>query len=150
MKTYTKDIAVPIYNEILTVGTTKVTTLSGGLPFVRGDKFAIRRRIKLALGTTIDEAWLTVKTALGDTDASAIFQKKITNSDSPGTGHIEDTGSSTGTAVVRFDVVTVDSETMNANQEYFYDIQVKVATTNDIHTVESGKQVATDQATRDT
>lgn len=122
--------------------------LHNGIGIVRGDVFSIRRTVnKIPSGRTIVEAWLTVKAAIADVDASATFQKIITSTDVAGTGQIEDTGAD-GSAVLRFDLTAANTTAMTAGTSYFYDIQARTDT-SDILTLESGTTSATSQVTID-
>jgi len=122
--------------------------LHNGLGIVRGDAFSIRRTLnKLPSSRTIAEAWLTLKAAIADADASATWQKIITSSDVVGTGMIEDTGAD-GSGVIRFDATASNTLAMTAYVNYFYDIQIRLDN-NNILTLESGITSATEQVTID-
>jgi hypothetical protein len=119
-----------------------------GRGLVRGDKFPYRYRFDTA-GLTASEAWLTVKeTPASQADGSALFQKVITSTNVAGTGQIEDTGSSSGTCVVRFDITTTNSEAAVAGTKYTYDVQA-LFSNGDIYTLLKGPAIWTDQVTRD-
>ena len=125
-----------------------VVTLDRGKGFTRGDVLTIRRRVyDVPSGRTVDEAWLTVKAAIADTDANATFQKIITSSDVAGTGQIEASGSD-GTAILRFDLSNTNTTAMTADVRYFYDIQIRFDD-SDIQTLENGEQVASAEITID-
>lgn len=124
------------------------SNLHNGLGIVRGDVFSIRRTVnKIPSSRTVVEAWLTVKAAVADVDASATFQKIITSTDSAGTGQIEDTGAD-GSAVIRFDITAANTTAMTASTSYFYDIQIRLDNSA-ILTLESGTTSATAQITID-
>lgn len=114
-------------------------TLDGRIEnLVAGDDLEVTRTItKVPSGTTLSNATLTVKGAAADDDAEAVFQKKITTTDVPGTGQITNDGAS-GTGAVRFDITDVDSGLMDPGRDYVYDIQVKTAV-GGIYTPEIGK-----------
>jgi len=116
--------------------------------FVRGDAFARVFFVNRLRGLTVSEAWLTVKAATSDADGAATFQKIITTSNVAGTGQIENAGS-TGTAKLRFDITTANSEALTAGTVYYYDVQVKLSN-NDIVTLVKGFATAEEQVTRDT
>lgn len=122
--------------------------LHGGLGIARGDVFSIRRTInKIPSSRTVVEAWLTVKAAIADVDASATFQKIITSNDVAGTGQIEDTGAD-GSAVLRFDLTAANTTAMTAGTVYYYDIQIRLDNSA-ILTLESGTTSAISQVTID-
>lgn len=124
------------------------SNLHNGLGIVRGDVFSIRRTVnKIPSSRTVVEAWLTVKAAIADVDASATFQKIITSSDVAGTGQIEDTGAD-GSAVIRFDLTAANTTAMTTGTVYYYDIQIRLDNSS-ILTLESGTTSATAQITID-
>ena len=91
---------------------------------VAGDTKVVRRTVRnVDTADPLVEAWLTVKAARGDSDPGVV-QKIITTTDVPGTGHIEDDGSTDGNAVVRFDLSSTDTTDIY-NSGVFYDIQVR-------------------------
>ena len=112
-------------------------SLQGG---VNGDSFPVFRTIRKipAIGDSLGStATLTVVKAaftLKDVDtnndaddATAKFQKVITTTDVPGTGHIVNAGSGTGDnreARVRFDINAEDTYALNPSKEYPWDIQL--------------------------
>ena len=92
---------------------------------VAGASWTIRRQIvNVPSGQLITEAWFTVKKDINDADSSAIVQKYITVTNVAGTGQIEDQGSS-GTGIVRFDLLHTDTVLFDENIVYEYDIKVK-------------------------
>lgn len=124
--------------------------LDNGEGLVRGDKFSRYFFVNRLRGNTLAEAWLTVKSSpTNDADGAAIFQKVITSGNVAGTGQIEDIGTN-GTANLRFDLTTANTEAMTAGTKYTYDVQVRLTTSNDILTLVKGPAVATEQVTRDT
>ena len=116
---------------------------------VIGDDISIRRTIDRTLsgflaGTTITNAWLTIKAAVADADPGLV-QKAITTSDVPGMGEIEDDGTGDVDMIVRFDLVPADTVAI-ATSLRFFDIQVKT-TGGQIYTPEKGRIAATPQVT---
>ncbi len=113
--------------------------LSRGLGIEIGDQFAIKRPVyAIPSGETVTRAWLMIKASELTSDANAEIKKEITTSDVAGTGQVEKDGSD-GTALLRFDVVAADWTPVNADQEYFYAIQVLLSGGN-ITTLERGKE----------
>ncbi len=104
-------------------------TLDGRIDnLVAGDDLEITRTITgVPAGTSLSDAWFTVKEHEADSDAAAIFQKAINTVDSPGTGHITDDGASDTVGAVRFDITDVDSALLTPGRDYAFDIQVKTA-----------------------
>lgn len=124
------------------------SNLHDGNGIVRGDQFSVWRRISgVPPGATISEAWLTVKTAIVDVDGSAIFQKDITTTNVPGTGHVVNSGSSGG-GLLRFDLTAANTMAMTAGTLYYYDIQILLSS-GDVLTLESGETSARAQVTID-
>ncbi len=114
-------------------------TLDGRIEnLVAGDDLQITRTItNVPAGTTLAQAWFTVKEDDADATAAKIIQKDITTADVPGTGQITDDGAD-GTGAVRFDISDVDSALLEPGRDYAYDIQVRTAG-NAIYTPEKGK-----------
>ena len=105
---------------------------------VAGDDLEITRTItKVPSGTTLTDAWLTVKEHPDDADADAIIDKQITPTDAPGTGQITDTGAD-GTGAVRFDLADTDTSKLTPGRDYYWDIQVKTAA-GAVYTPTAGK-----------
>jgi hypothetical protein len=128
-------------------------TLDGGRGLVRGDKFFRRFHLTNLQGWYANEAWLTVKAdPAADADGSATFQKIITAVNAAGTGHIEDTGQTSGVCVLRFDLTSTNTEAMTAGTTYTWDGQVTLTdgTLTQILTFARGPVQAIDQVTRDT
>ncbi len=105
---------------------------------VSGDDLEITRTITLVpSGTTITDAWFTLKEHPDDLDSEAIISKQITDTDVPGTGHITDTGGD-GTGAVRFDLSDTDTALPEIGRDYSWDIQVKMAN-GAVYTPDVGK-----------
>jgi hypothetical protein len=105
---------------------------------VSGDDLEITRTITLVpSGTTITDAWFTLKEHPDDADSEAIINKQITPTDSPGTGQITDTGAD-GTGAVRFDLSDTDTALPEIGRDYYFDIQVKTAA-GSIYTPNAGR-----------
>lgn len=104
---------------------------------VQGDNIDITRTID-TLPASITTAWFTVKSSKSSTsDTNAIFQKKITSTNVPGTGVITDDGTTDGVAAVRFELVNADTILLTNETAYYYDIQV-LTSTGKIYTPEIG------------
>ncbi len=117
---------------------------------VVGDDLSIRRTIDFGLtgfptGTTIDKAWLTVKSAIGDVDPG-IFQKVITTTDVPGTGEIENDGTGDVNMVIRFDLIPANTQSIGPTLARFFDIQLKTDG-GQIYTPEKGVMKGVDEVT---
>jgi hypothetical protein len=107
--------------------------------WVVGDPFSVQRTIQFApagkpentfpAGTTIVQAWLTVKVNLTDLDAAALVQKIITTTNQPGIGQIENDGTGDVDFVVRFDL-TAANTLLIGNRARHYDIQIRTAAGN--------------------
>ena len=118
---------------------------------VVADDISIRRTIDFTLsgfqaGTTITNAWLTVKANITDADPG-LFQKAVTTADVPGTGQIENNGTGDVNMVVRFDLVPADTTAIGAIDLRHFDIQVKTAG-GKIFTPESGLISSIDEVTK--
>lgn len=121
------------------------TNLHMGKGIVRGDQFSIWRDIlSIPRGQLVSTAQLTLKSSLSDSDPG-VFQKNVTTVSIAGSGQVEDQGSS-GVARIRFDIIAGDTLAMTADQDYYFDIQVKLDN-SDIKTVESGITSAREQVT---
>lgn len=86
-------------------------------------------------GATIIQAWWTVKESETDIDSNAIFSLTIGTAETSSgivTNYVD------GTARVLFIAQPSNSELMQGNATYYYDIQVKLDT-NEIYTIELGK-----------
>lgn len=102
------------------------SNLHKGKGIVRGDQFSIYRTVRgLPSGITLTAALLTIKDAIATADPGLI-QKSITSSNVAGTGKIEDTGAD-GIGKIRFDLTTTNTLLMNADTEYYFDIQVTLS-----------------------
>ncbi len=117
---------------------------------VVGDDLSIRRTIDFAktgfpTGTTINKAWLTVKSGIADADPG-LFQKAITTTGIAGTGEIENDGAGDVNMVVRFDLIPVDTLAIGPTLLRHFDIQVKT-TAGQIYTPEKGLISSVDQVT---
>ena len=116
------------------------SNLHGGKGIVRGDQFSIRRTTtNVPPGHTVTSASLTLRQLVnGEISASGglVFQKPVTPTNIPGTGQIENLGSS-GVGQVRFDLQSADTLAMASEIEYSYDIQVGFSN-GDLLTLERG------------
>lgn len=110
--------------------------------FAVGDNLDITRSVTVPSGT-ISQAWLTVRKTY--TATSGLIAKRITTTDTAGSGYISNAGSS-GTGTVKFYLLQEDTLRLNPLSEYVYDIQVKY-TTDKIETVEIGTITAHPQIT---
>ncbi|MGE0539749.1 MAG: hypothetical protein AB7R89_06185 [Dehalococcoidia bacterium] len=91
---------------------------------VEGDDRVIRFGVTVdPEGDTLDEAIVTLKSSKADADPGLV-QKTISTSDVPGTGHIEDDGTSTGEAVVRVDLTPADMALPTPGTPVVFDVQV--------------------------
>ena len=131
------------------MGVAIVTKLDRGVGLVRGDIFSLRRTLNGLLGRTVDEAWLMVKTGYGVADGSATISKNITGTDAPGTGQIEDSGATDGSAVVRFDFTNTNTTAVAAGTVYLYGIQALLSD-GQVLELETGTAVWRDQVVQDT
>ena len=118
---------------------------------VKGDDISLRRTIDFTAtgfdaGTTITDAWLTVKASIADADPGLV-RKQITTTDVPGTGQIEDDGTGDVDMVVRFDLLPADTLAIDTILRHF-DVQVKTAS-GKIYTPEKGRIAATQEITAD-
>jgi len=107
---------------------------------VVGDDVTIRRTIDVAAsgfssGTTVVEAWMTMKAHVSDPDPG-IFQKTISIADQPGVGQIENDGTGDVDVVLRFDLVPADTIAVGLAKRH-WDIQIKTAA-GKVHTPEKG------------
>ncbi len=110
--------------------------------FVVGDDLEIRRTVT-ELPAAIEVAWLTVKRYAGESDDEARLQKRITETDVPGTGQIVDVGGPGEDGDLRFDLTPEDTASLGA-KIYVHDIQVKLST-GKVYTIEKGTiQLAAD------
>ena len=110
--------------------------------FVAGDDLEIRRTVT-GLPAAIEIAWLTVKRYVGQPDDEASLQKRITATDSPGTGQIVEAGGPGDDGDLRFDLTPEDTASLGA-KPYVHDIQLKLVT-GKVYTIEKGTiQLAAD------
>lgn len=122
------------------------TNLHMGLGIVQGDQFSIRRFVTgIPNGGSVSSAQLTVKLNIADADPG-IFQKNINSVDTASEGQVENSGASGGVASIRFDLIPGDTLAMTTNQDYYFDIQVKLAS-GSILTLERGLTQIVDQVT---
>lgn len=127
-------------------------TLDDGQGFVRGDKFQRRWHVTNLNGWYASQAWLMVKTAYNVADESATISKEISGTDSAGTGQIEDTGQTSGVAVLRFDLTNSDTTALTAGTRYYWDAQIEITdgSLTQIITFASGTVDPTDQVVQAT
>lgn len=118
-----------------------------GEPPVRGDDLEITRRVTMPTGLVASVAWFTLKSVLSDSDPGD-RQLEITTTETAD-GEIEDDGTSSGVAVLRFDFGGTDWTGIDAEVTYQYDIQVRSAT-GSISTPERGTVVFTQDVTLST
>lgn len=108
-------------------------TLDG---LVRGDDYDVIRTVTgVPVGTSLTDAWLTVKLKTDDADPG-LFQKKISTT-LTAQGQIDDDGAGDQTATMTFQLSSADTTLFSPNTVYHYDIQVKTAT-GKIYTPELG------------
>lgn len=113
---------------------------------IAGDDCDVIREIEnVPLGTTLIEAWLTVRE--NHWSAATVLTKNITTAVSVN-GRIEDTGGDT-IGVLRFRLSKAETVLLHEHFEYDYDIQVKVSD-GSIYTPESGKFTAYHSVTSST
>lgn len=106
--------------------------------FVIGDAFRVQRTYTgLQEGIIIEKAWLTVKDAESDLDATALFQKVITAS-LTAAGQITDADTTGGSIAMFFDIVKADNQGAKPYRSYYYDVQVKRNGESKVHTMEKG------------
>lgn len=123
------------------------SNLHMGFGIVRGDQFSIRRTVVgLPSGNIISSAQLTVKSAYSISDAGATIHKDINTTNNEGVGQVEDAGSN-GTGRIRFDLEAEDTEAFVADNEYYFDIQIKL-NNGSILTLEKGITSAKEQVTQ--
>lgn len=91
---------------------------------------------------TISCAWLTVKAKEAGAEpaanvawASSGGQLKITATDLPSIGQIEQT--SAGSGALRFDLTAANTAALTARQTYYFDVQIKLSD-DSLYTVERG------------
>lgn len=121
------------------------SNLHGGNGIVRGDAFPVTRTvIRIPPGNTIVAAWLTLKSAYSASDVAALFQKAITPN--PSSDGIVTNPGADGVGEVLFEVREGDTLLMVADEEYYYDVQVKLSN-NNIRTIERGITSAMEQVT---
>jgi hypothetical protein len=121
------------------------SNLHGGNGIVQGDAFPVTRTVtRVPPGNTITNAWLTLKSTYDSLDTAALFQKAITPSPSSD-GLITNPGAG-GVGEVLFEVTSSNTLSMVADEEYYYDIQVKLSNGN-IRTIERGVTSAMPQVT---
>lgn len=113
---------------------------------IGADRSVVRYVANIPSGSSVTKAWLTVKNNISDADGAAIFQLVITPSSSSA-GQIVDTGATSGTAQLVFNVLAAQSSLLVEGQKYVYDIQVHYTTgTND--PVEEGTIYASQRITQ--
>lgn len=114
-----------------------ITNLHLGNGIVRGDAFPLRRTVpSIPAGDAISSAKLTLKTNISDADPG-LFQLTAT---------IENSGSTSGIGVVRFDFSSANTLLMIQDQLYYFDIQLTM-TSGNIITIEQGQTSASYQVT---
>lgn len=103
---------------------------------VQGDDCDIIRQVtNIPIGSSLTDAWLSIKENHWDT--TAIITKHITTTPSA-SGHIEDTGSGDTVGIVRFRLAK--EETIILHEHFTYDFDVQVKNSNGgVSTPESGK-----------
>jgi hypothetical protein len=102
-----------------------VRQLGGKDGLVTSDIVSLRWVVgNLPNATTVTKAWLMVKTATSVADGSATISKTITTSNSAGTGHIEDDGTTDRTAILRFDLTNTNTTAVTADTTYVYGVRV--------------------------
>jgi hypothetical protein len=84
---------------------------------VAGDAFVVRCRVDLAPGQSVTKAWLMAKTNVLDPDDNALISKTVTVVNQSGVGQIEDDGSVSMRALLRFDVSKVDSSKLPGGRQ---------------------------------
>lgn len=108
-------------------------------PLFVGDDYVVQRdsfEIEDA-ADPIAEAWLTLKESQFDPDNLAALQKHITPAAQVGIGEITDTGDSSGTIGLRFELTALETAALDPYTSYVYDIQTKTVG-GKIKTRESG------------
>jgi len=103
--------------------------------FVAGDDLEIRRTVT-DLPAAIDAAWLTAKLHHGQPDGEAKLQKRITTTDSPGTGQIVEAGGPGTDGDLRFDLTPEDTTSLGV-KKFIHDIQIKLSD-GKVYTIEKG------------
>lgn len=94
------------------------TNLHNGIGIVRGDAFPIRRSYpNVPTSTYVTAGYLTLKSAIADADPG-LFQLTAT---------IEDSGSVTGIAVLRWDVSAANTLAMVQDTPYYFDTQINLS-----------------------
>lgn len=75
----------------------------------------------------VTKAWFTVKVDATALDAAAIFQKVITEVLDTGEGHITNTGLVGNVATGFFNLISADTELLEPDVPYVYDLQVLIS-----------------------
>lgn len=111
------------------------STITG---IIAGDDCDVIREIEnVPIGTTLVEAWLTVRENYWLTPV--VLSKNVTITNSPN-GMIEDSGTDT-IGVIRFRLTKEETVLLHEHFEYDFDVQVKTSN-GSIYTPESGKLIA--------
>jgi hypothetical protein len=123
--------------------------LSNKIEFiVRGNNYTHRVTVSnIPEGDGLTQAYLTVKEEFWDTDEAALFQKSVVALNSIGQGQIEDTGSASGIAIIRFDFLPVDTVKLHEFFSYVYDVKY-ITVSGKAETEEMGTIITKPRVTR--
>jgi hypothetical protein len=97
-----------------------------GEQFVVGDdaEILVTPLSNVPSGQILTKAWFTLKVKRSDADPG-VLQKVITDIDSPGNGHITDTGAGDTVGELRFDLPRAETASLTPDRTYYWDIQAK-------------------------
>ncbi len=113
--------------------------------FCVGDDHDVQRSVTgITASAPLTDAYLYVKVFDTDADANAVIAKHITVSLVTGVGQITDTGVSSGTGQMIFNLMGADTLGLAAGQPYAYAVKVKVSGGREF-TVEIGQLRALQQ-----
>lgn len=88
-------------------------------------------------GSAISSVIFKVKNTESDPDSALVISKTITTVNVNGTGQIENTGTTTGTGLVRVDLTSTDTNFLTAGTQFVYWVDVSL-TSGETVTLEKG------------
>lgn len=94
---------------------------------IQGAAYTYRASVAVSKTDPLIKAAYTLKGNLSDADPGAL-QKIVTTSNVAGTGQIEVDGSTTGIAVIRFDLTGTDTSGLSP-RDFWFDVRVKTNST---------------------
>lgn len=92
---------------------------------IQGADYTYIASVRVSTADPVALAWYTIKVSASDADPG-LLQKKVTTSNSAGTGQITADGSTTGTATIRFDITAANTTALPA-QHLLFDVKVKTS-----------------------